>query len=57
VLTRRDFTMGALAALPLAPWALAQNKVAKDASRFGGVQIAVQTYSYRTQRWRKCAGV
>lgn len=29
---------------------MAQTKVPKNASRFGGVQIAVQTYSYRTLR-------
>ncbi len=53
-MTRRDFAKGALAAIPLAPLALAdtalQNKVSKNASRLGGVQIAVQTYSYRTLR-------
>ena len=49
-MTRRDFAKGALAALPLAPLAMAQTKVPKNASRFGGVQIAVQTYSYRTLR-------
>jgi sugar phosphate isomerase/epimerase len=50
MLTRRDFTKTALAALPLGSAARGQTKVAKDASRFGGVQIAVQTYSYRTLR-------
>src|SRR3954462_3844277 len=49
-MTRRDFAKTALAALPLGSAAMAQTKVAKDASRFGGVQIAVQTYSYRTLR-------
>lgn len=54
MLTRRDFAKSTLAALPvaaaLAPNAPAQSKVPKNASRFGGVQIAVQTYSYRTLR-------
>jgi hypothetical protein len=48
-MTRRDFPKG-LAALPLASAALAQSKVVPNASKFGGVQIGVQTYSYRTPR-------
>jgi sugar phosphate isomerase/epimerase len=49
-LTRRDFAKVTVAALPLASLARAENKVPKDASRFGGVQVAVQTYSYRSLR-------
>jgi sugar phosphate isomerase/epimerase len=54
MLTRRDFAKSVLAAVPVAaavaPQARAQNRVAKNASKFGGVQIGVQTYSYRTLR-------
>src|ERR1700676_3293429 len=49
-MTRRDFTRSALAAWPLASAMAVEEKVAPNASRFGGVQIAVQTYSYRTLR-------
>ena len=49
MMTRRDFAKG-MAALPLAATALAQSKVAAGASKFDGVQIGVQTYSYRTLR-------
>ena len=49
MMTRRDFAKG-MAALPLATAALAESKIAPGASKFGGVQIGVQTYSYRTLR-------
>jgi len=49
MITRREFTKS-LAAMPLATAALAQNKVPPGASKFDGVQIGVQTYSYRTLR-------
>jgi sugar phosphate isomerase/epimerase len=50
MMTRRTFAKTAAAALPLSSIAFAQKKVAPNASRFGGVQIGVQTYSYRTLR-------
>jgi sugar phosphate isomerase/epimerase len=50
MITRRTFAKSALASLPLATAALGQKRVAPNASRFGGVQIGVQTYSYRTLR-------
>ncbi|MEQ1948121.1 MAG: TIM barrel protein [Bryobacteraceae bacterium] len=50
MITRRTFAATALAALPLASTAFGQKKVTPNASRFGGVQIGVQTYSYRTLR-------
>jgi sugar phosphate isomerase/epimerase len=49
MMTRRNFTKG-IAALPLVTAAPGQNRVAPNASKFGGVQIGVQTYSYRTLR-------
>ena len=49
MITRREFAKG-LAALPLTSAALAQEKVVPGASKFGGVQIGVETYSYRTLR-------
>jgi sugar phosphate isomerase/epimerase len=57
MITRRNFTRTALSAAPLllsSETALrgqgTSKRVAPFASRFGGVQIAVQTYSYRTLR-------
>ncbi|MEQ1883749.1 MAG: TIM barrel protein [Bryobacteraceae bacterium] len=50
MITRRTFVNTALAAMPLAKAAFGQQKVSPGASRFGGVQIGVQTYSYRTLR-------
>src|SRR5581483_3776086 len=46
--TRRHFARTALAACPLVRAAFGQGRVAPFASRFGGVQIGVQTYSYRS---------
>ena len=48
MLTRRDFGKAALAALPLTRSGFAASKVAPFASRFNGVQIGAQTYSYRS---------
>ncbi len=54
--TRREFGKLALGAVPLASAAMplltsaAQQRVAKDASKFNGVQIGVITYSYRALR-------
>ena len=52
MLTRRDFGKAVLVSLPIASAALAQGrkKVARYASRFGGVRIGSQTYSYRALR-------
>jgi sugar phosphate isomerase/epimerase len=52
--SRRDFHRTALLSLPLlaaqTPGSAQSKKVAPNASRFGGIQIGVQTYSYRSLR-------
>jgi sugar phosphate isomerase/epimerase len=48
--TRRAFARAAAIGLPWMHGAFAQNRVAPFASRFNGVQIGVQTYSYRSLR-------
>jgi sugar phosphate isomerase/epimerase len=48
--TRRDFAKTALASIPLVSAVGAPAKVGKFSSRFNGVQIGVQTYSYRSLR-------
>ena len=54
MITRRQFTAATLGAIPLlersAKGQGPAKRVAPFASRFGGVQIAVQTYSYRSLR-------
>lgn len=52
MLTRRDFGNAVLVSLPIASaaWAQGRKKVARYASRFGGVRIGSQTYSYRALR-------
>ena len=50
-MTRRDFSRTAAGALSLAAVVNAQKaKVAPFASRFGGIQIGAQTYSYRAMK-------
>ena len=51
MLTRRQFGR-ALASIPLASaaWAQSNRRVARYASRFGGVRIGAQTYCYRSLR-------
>ncbi len=53
MVTRRQFAAAALGSAPLLNQVLrgqSAKRVAPNASRFGGIQIAVQTYSYRTFR-------
>jgi sugar phosphate isomerase/epimerase len=48
--TRRQFAKTALGAIPLTSLGFAQRRVPAFASKFSGVQIGAQTYSYRSLR-------